>query len=153
MPGHFTTLWKSRSIYTPSGLVAWEAAEYIYTPRGRKVLTDMITAASSRTDPPRSFCFLSKFQPLSVDIKCWYTYDLMLIHQVSHDVTASLQTISITKIIMPIFLWRHEFKSAGNRHSDTIFWTPVQLWDNICLFHSHIKKQQLAPKTFPAILY
>jgi hypothetical protein len=31
MPGHFTTLWKSRSTNTPSGQLAREAAEYIYS--------------------------------------------------------------------------------------------------------------------------
>jgi hypothetical protein len=31
MPGHFTTLWKSRSTSTPSGRLAWEAAEYMYS--------------------------------------------------------------------------------------------------------------------------
>jgi hypothetical protein len=39
VPGHFTTLWKSRSIYTPSGLVAWEVAEYIYSARTESVNT------------------------------------------------------------------------------------------------------------------
>jgi hypothetical protein len=37
MPGHFTTLWKLLSIYTPSGLVAWEATEYIYSTRTESV--------------------------------------------------------------------------------------------------------------------
>jgi hypothetical protein len=33
VPGHFTTLWKSRSISTPSGQLAQEAAEYYYSAR------------------------------------------------------------------------------------------------------------------------
>jgi hypothetical protein len=42
MPVHFKTLWKSRSINTPSGQLVWEAAEYIYCVwtadvRGRRV--------------------------------------------------------------------------------------------------------------------
>jgi hypothetical protein len=36
---HFTTLWKSWSIGTPSGRLAWEAAEYIYCARTESVKT------------------------------------------------------------------------------------------------------------------
>jgi hypothetical protein len=31
MPGHFTTLWESRSTSTPSGQLARQAAEYYYS--------------------------------------------------------------------------------------------------------------------------
>jgi hypothetical protein len=37
MPGHFTTLWKSRSTSTPSGQLAREAAEYYYSARAESV--------------------------------------------------------------------------------------------------------------------
>jgi hypothetical protein len=37
MPGHFTTLWKSRSTSTPSGQLAREAAEYIQPARAESV--------------------------------------------------------------------------------------------------------------------
>jgi hypothetical protein len=49
MPGHFTTLWKLRSIHTPSGLVAWEAAEYIYSARTESVNGTFITSENDYT--------------------------------------------------------------------------------------------------------
>jgi hypothetical protein len=37
VPGHFTTLWKSRSTSTPSGQLAQDAAEYFYSARAESV--------------------------------------------------------------------------------------------------------------------
>jgi hypothetical protein len=37
VPGHFTTLWKSRSTSTPPGQLARDAAEYYYSARAESV--------------------------------------------------------------------------------------------------------------------
>jgi hypothetical protein len=41
MPGHFTTLWESRSTSTPSGQLARQAAEYYYSAWAESVKIDL----------------------------------------------------------------------------------------------------------------
>jgi hypothetical protein len=45
VPGHFTTLWKSRSTSTPSGQLAQEAAEYYYSARPESVNAELNSCA------------------------------------------------------------------------------------------------------------
>lgn len=63
--------------------------------------------------------------------------NLIVIHEVPlHDIIVFVWC-AITRIVGPILLWDCKQISICYMHSNTIFWTPVHLQENLCLFFSN----------------
>jgi hypothetical protein len=56
MPGHFTTLWESRSISTPSGQLARHATEYYYSAWAESVNNTLYSSHMLQPYPKQEMC-------------------------------------------------------------------------------------------------